>query len=363
MNIPSTFKPVTPEWVDKTIIKDTPYRLWRFDNLEKRFYFEFPPNSTAAIPYISVTSLADLVLAKSKFFERYLMDTGTEAISDMRKRAVFGTVSHINSMAPLKGDDPIHGYGYNFDWLLEVDEFGESNFQKLFPSEYRADCHKWYRSFVKGLLAWFVFVQERVEKVVAIEVPLRTRKGVAATLDFVGQVRFNGKIVNAIIDMKSNLSLEGEKESDSDSDGKRYYDSHQFQLEMQKDIWNENYGKKFKVTHVFNWSPKNWKDSPTWTFQNQTDNEFSKEVTFAGRKMKSLDFYLQIARIRKLYTPPSKVASIVGVIDNLKTFDWKDCIFEFNVAEGKRRGRKPKIEQDGIIDRPKRGRKPKGESG
>ncbi len=324
----SNFTHISPDFFDKDILGEPKYRLWRFDNLHNRFYFEFPKGSNKSISYISVTSLADLVLAKSQFYNRWLSQT-PDARQDMMKKAVYGSAFHIQAMLPLLGTDPIHGNGYDFDWLNVVDDYGQTNFSKLFPPEYRNECHKWHRSFVKGLLSWFVFVQERIEKVVAIELPLRTRKGIAATLDVVCELRFNGKIHKAIIDVKSLMSVMGEEESDEKD--KSYYDSHEFQLETQKYIWNENYGDKFPVSLLFNWSPKNWKDEPTYTFKNQTSNQFSQETSFLGRKMSVLEFYFQIAKQRRLYVPPSKVAMVVGKINNIHEFDWSSYIHEFDV--------------------------------
>lgn len=343
---PGGFKPVEPDFFDRELLGDPKYRLWRFDNLHNRFYFEFPKNMNKSISYISVTSLSDLVLAKSPFYNRWLSQT-PDAKSDMLKKAVYGTAFHVQAIAPIIGTDPIHGQGYDFDWLSETDEYGQTNFSKLFPPEYRFECHKWQRSFMKGLLAWFVFVQERIERVVAIELPLRTQKGVAATIDVVAVVKFGSKSVNAIIDIKSLLTNMGDEESD-EKDAKSFYDSHEFQLETQKMIWNENYGNVFPVTHVFNWTPKNWKSEPTYTWKNHTDNQFSAQSSFLGRKMSVLDFYFNIAKVRKLYSPPSKVATLVGKIQNIQSFDWTQHVFEFDVREP---GRKPKKNGDSIRKR------------
>lgn len=321
--IPAVFKKIEPEYWSPSI-KKRPVSLFRYDALDNRFYYEFVRGK--GIPHISVTSLANLVLPKSKFFDKWLMDRGPDAMTEKNQKAIFGTIFHIQAMSPFRGDT-IHGKGYNYDWLLETDSLGVTNFEKMFPVEFRHEVMKWHRPFVKGLHAWFRFVHERVTEVIAIEMPLRSRtKGVAATLDFVHKAMYNGKERNCITDIKSFLYSEIE----GDESDKTYYDAHEFQLEIQKMIWNENFGKEFPVDHIFNWSPKNWRDEPTWTWKCQNKNKFSLPVRFGNKRMNQLDFYLQIAKAQKLIAPPTKVASIVGKFDDLQHFNWEDHIFEFN---------------------------------
>ena len=79
----------------------------------------------------------------------------------------------------------------------------------------------------------------------------------ASCIDWVGRVKFDGKMVNAIVDFKT---------------GKHFYDDHKLQLVLYMKMWNNVFGDTFPVTHIFNWRPKDWKlpGAPTYEFKNQT---------------------------------------------------------------------------------------------
>lgn len=320
--IPKVFQEIKPEYYNPDIIK-RPVPLFRYDALDDRYYYEFVRGK--GLPYISVTSLSNQVLPKGRHFEQWLIDMGPDATTKRRQTAIFGTIFHIQAMAPFR-NDTVHGKGYNYDWLLETDHLGMTNFQLMFPPEYRDECMKWHRSFVKGLHAWFRFVQERVTKIVAIEIPLRSKKmKVAATLDIVFEAMFNGKPRICNTDIKSFLYTE-----DGNDDEKNYYSAHEFQLEIQKEIWNENF-PDIPVTHLFNWSPKNWREEPTYTWKNQTDNRFAKMTSFKGRRMKTIEFYIEIAKAQELFKPPTHFATIVGKFDDISSFNWSDHIYHFKL--------------------------------
>ena len=57
---------------------------------------------------------------------------------------------------------------------------------------------------------------------------------------------------------------------DFKSGRKGFYESHVHQLYLYKDMWEENY-PDIPVQSVFNWSPKDWRKSPTYNFECQDD--------------------------------------------------------------------------------------------
>lgn len=321
--VPETFEPVEPDYLNREYVRP-PKKLYRFDKHvsghNDRFYFEFIRERT--IPYISLTSLINATLPKGYNFYEWVARMGEDAQRIKMERAVFGSALHEQSFLPI-----INKAGYDFDKLKRKDSFGISNFQKLFPREYWNTSTRWYYAFTRSLLSFWFFCQERVEQVIAVEIPLRSKKyGYAGTLDFVCLLRFNGKTVFAIIDLKSFFfTLFSKKES------KKFYDSHELQLELQKNLWRENFkelpGKGEKI-YLFNFSPNAWRDKPSYTLKNQTKNKFTKQVKIVGgrRYVPLWQLHMSMAEGIDLPKPPDTILDIIGKFDDIRNFNWENHI-------------------------------------
>jgi len=120
--------------------------------------------------------------------------------------------------------------------------------------------------FAKDLIAWTAFVRDRAVQILHSEAMVFSDElGYAGASDVVCLMEWKGKIITAIIDIKS---------------GANSYPDHAVQLEMYRLAWNECYGTErgLEVTHIFNWHPKDWQGSPTYTLKNQTGVTTKEEI-------------------------------------------------------------------------------------
>jgi hypothetical protein len=233
--------------------------------------------------------------------------------------ATYGSAMHTEWMKPFKQST------YSFDALYEKDEWGVTQYERLFPLEYRSKAWEWHFGFMRSLLSFWHFVKERVIEVYAIELPLRSKKyQYAGTLDFVCRMQFNGKEVLAIIDLKSNMfsQLEGKT--------KTFYPDHELQLELQKQLWIENFGSDEPI-FLFNFAPNAWRgDEPTYTLKNQTKSKFGKPVK-VGRKMVPLwELKALEALAEPINIPPTTITQFSGEF-SIKNFDYSQHIHKITL--------------------------------
>lgn len=341
MEIPKYFEKATADFLHPQL-GESPFQLYRYDKLSDRFYFDFQDGRPHT--YISVTSLASKVIPMGSQFDQWLMSNGKAAMYEKTEKAIFGTLFHREAMKPIHGKDDIHGRGYDFGWLDKetqfsyFDEDGKSrrctNFHMMVPHEWRHKASSWKYAFKRGLLSWFAFLKDKVTAVYAVEYPLACRKrNVGLTIDLVHGTKFYGKDVIGITDIKSFLYTE------LNDKRKSFYDTNAFQLEVQKDIWNEYYREVAEVTHLFNWSPKDWRKHPKdwgvnyqpYTWKNQTKNDFSNTRSFMGTKMKGTDLLIAYANTMGYIKPPTSVSDIVGSVEDISVFNPVDHVHTFDL--------------------------------
>jgi len=324
--------------------------LYRYDRMEDRYYFRFSYHPEWVSPikthsYISTTSLGRNVVPMGAAYYKWLMSLGADAMIVRNKKAIFGSLFHREALSLLTEEGhPIHGKGYDFDYLDEEVPnhfyFTENNDRRpctqlhmMVPPEWRYDVENWRFSFKRGLMAWFQFISERVEKVHAIEIPLTSEKyQVAGTLDMVADVNYYRKSRPSVVDIKSFLYLANADKSAS----KSYFDAHEFQLEILKMIWNENFGEQLEITHLFNWSPKDWRgDTPTYTLKNQTETKYGRigKVGQAGDEFTAAEQLCMAAQTMGVVKPPVKVARIGGAFDSIDNFDAANHIRKFTLTD------------------------------
>lgn len=151
----------------------------------------------------------------------------------------------------------------------------------------------------KDLMAWHAFATERDVMPLAVEVPLfSTALGVAGTADLVCHMNWNGKQVLAMIDIKSGGA----------------YDDHAIQLAMYQSMWNAQY-PDHKVTHIFNWYPKDWTKKPTYTLTDRT-GDMTLEV--------SLRCALWHERYKAGPRPRMTVSGTIARGADMPTVEWSD---------------------------------------
>ena len=309
-NIKKLFEEVKPDF----FYKRRPYRLYRKDLGSGRFYYEFVGDEVRH--YCSITNVCDKLLPKGIEFYKWVMKNGGEAETIRDAAAAYGTAYHTCCAMKVKQG------GFDFDWLSRITK-GKTNFENML-GDYAHMAPRWIEGFKKGLTCFFQFLEERVVKIHAVELPIRSHLGFAATLDFVCDLNFNGKIVTSDVDLKSMILEPGSTKK------KEFHDGHEFQLEGQKFAWNENF-PELPITHVFNFAPTNFKgEVPTYELKNQTQNKFSRDIiTQHGPINLFVMKMLEAKAMGYLNKPSSKFSFIQGKFEG--NFDASKHIIQYQL--------------------------------
>lgn len=266
---------------------EAPYRLWRYDKTEDRFYYRIIGNQLK--PYLSVTSFTQKILPTSPYLMRWYGDNGND-VAEYKKNlsAEYGTILHMEIAKAIKNNS------YSFREL-------ETTLMEVITEQYKYCYADWLFSLKKDLMSFFEFYAQQVVKVISLEIPVCSDNfDLAGTVDLVCQVQFDGKPVNAIVDFKSGR--------------KGFFEAHELQLHCYKEIWNERFGDLFEVSHVFNWAPNAWRKKPTFKFKNQTNSSFAK--TARAR--------MRICNLEKWATPPASYFDITGEVQSLDEFSYQN---------------------------------------
>lgn len=343
--MPSSYVKAYPDWISADL-KAKP-NIWRLDpnrsGFDDRFYIEWHEDKPSTI-YLSLTSAINALVAKGYGFYKWVASTGPQSQAIKESTAIFGTVFHSEAFKPL-----VSQTGYDIGALNEIVDpvMGWDNFNMLFPYEYRDQSKSWKYGFMVGLLAFWQFINEKVVKIYAVELPLVSRKwNYAGTLDLVAVVKFGKKEVLAITDVKSKISYAYSRAGET----KAYYPEHRAQLAMQKKLLVENYPKLVKrhggedAIMLFNWNPVNWKltlkededgerklsGGPAYDLVNHTGdkNEFETMLPFPGRRgqAKMIDLLLATLPAHKASKPNTQVTEFNGSFPNVDLFDWTQLV-------------------------------------
>jgi hypothetical protein len=176
------FPKVGADWLHPDIKQK--YQLRRYDRATNRYYY-LESRGKLKKSYISNTSVTSQILPTGKGLKHFIGNLGTEGAEKyMNERAVYGTIYHQEALRPL-----MEGGSFNF-----------ADFEKRFPSmipEWTRHKHsEWVETMKRDLMSFFLFVKERVVKVHAVEIPLKSDFWqIAGTADLVADIVFNRKPV------------------------------------------------------------------------------------------------------------------------------------------------------------------------
>lgn len=310
MSIKKHLELVKPDYFYKRL----PYRLYRKDVGSGRFYYHIKGGQIEHL--ISITNLVDKLLPKGIEFFKWVAKNGenSEAIRDAA--AAYGTAYHVCCAMMIKDK------GFDFDWLSRRN--GKlTNFEHLL-GEHSHMGPAWIDGFKKGLACFFQFMAERVIEVYALEMPVKSVLGYAATLDLVCKMKFGRQEVIGTVDLKSMIIVPGSNKK------KEFHTGHEFQLEGQKFAWNENF-PDLPITHCFNFAPVNFKgDVPTYELKDQSNTRFAQSVITEHGPINLFVNYVQIGKaMGYMNKPTSKLAFVHGKFEGV--FDCSKHIINYTL--------------------------------
>ena len=237
------------------------FYLWRYDAGNDRFYMRLAQDGTILSHYLSVTAFCKMSLSTSPHLIDWMLKHGDQAVNIRDERAAYGTLLHKLAVNGI---------------LTQRVSFQEAREHALIEANttgFPGMAMKWQMDVCADLCAFFLFYKEKVTDIIGLEFPVASDTfGLGGTIDIIGMVRFNRRVVPAVIDVKSGR--------------KGFWEAHELQLQVYKKIWNEMF-PNLPVSHVFNWAPAAWKTVPKYKFVNQTDSKYSTTVVSRMRIAKN----------------------------------------------------------------------------
>ena len=236
-------------------LKEPPYRIYQLNTDGHRYYYRFVNGEPVFYP--SVTTMLKQVMPTSPFLIQWMLANGAEGATEKRDlAAAYGTFMHIQF------EQLIINRSYDFDKVPEL-------LKTYLESENLPDkvFWDWADKIRKDVLAFAQFVKDWNVKPLAIEIGLvHPQYHYAGCVDMPCVITDpkKGDTFRAIVDFKSGR--------------KGFWEEHELQLHLYKDMWNVNFPDT-PIERVFNFSPKDWrKDKPTYNFKEQTDSENAAKI-------------------------------------------------------------------------------------
>lgn len=241
---------------DQNALRESPYKCYQLNTPDYRYYYTFDDKGEPTF-YPSVTTLLRQVMPTSPFLLKWMMENGKESIEKRDLAAAYGTFMHIQF------ERLIIDRVYNFDDIpVVLREYMTSHGlpEALFG--------EWLTKIRKDVLAFAQFIIDYNVKPLAIEIGLvHPTKHYAGCIDLpcVMYDPKTGEEYRAIVDFKSGR--------------KGFFEEHELQLHLYKDMWNVNF-PDLKVERVYNFSPKDWRTKPTYNLKDQTESENAKKIPY-----------------------------------------------------------------------------------
>ena len=239
---------------DADALKEPPYRLYQLNGEGHRYYYVFEDGEPVFFP--SVTTLLRQTMPTSPFLIKWMVENGDAATEKRDMAAAYGTLMHAEI------EKLLIGRSYDLDKVPEV-------VQAYMESENIADKYffDWAPKLRKDLLAFAQFAKDWQVKPMAVEISLyHPDYRYAGCIDLPCWLTDKkGNTFPAIVDFKSGR--------------KGFWEEHELQLELYRMMWNKAY-PECEVERIFNWSPKDWRTSPTYNFKEQTDSPNLAKVPY-----------------------------------------------------------------------------------
>ena len=253
-----TVEEIRSLYFDKTALREPAYRVFQLNSDGHRYYYRF---NDAGEPefYPSVTTLLKQVMPTTPALLDWMIANGKDGSVEKRDlAAAYGTFMHIQF------ETLIINRRYDFDNVPSVllDYMERENLPEKVFSE-------WCVKIRKDVLAFAQFARDYNVVPMAVEIGL-----VHPEFHYAGCVDLpcvmtdpkTGKKFTAIVDFKSGR--------------KGFYEEHELQLHLYREMWNVNY-PDVPVERVFNFSPKDWRGpKPTYNLKDQTESVNAKKLPY-----------------------------------------------------------------------------------
>ena len=253
-----TVEEIRALYFNRDALREPSYRIYQLNSDGYRYYYRFNEKGEPEF-YPSVTTLLKQVMPTPPALLDWIVANGKEGSAEKRDlAAAYGTFMHIQF------ESLIINRRYDFDnvpaILLSYME-RENLPEKVFA--------EWSVKIRKDVLAFAQFVRDYNVVPLAVEIGL-----VHPEFHYAGCVDLpcimtepkTGKKFTAIVDFKSGR--------------KGFYEEHELQLHLYREMWNVNY-PDVPVERVFNFSPKDWRGpKPTYNLKDQTESVNAKKLPY-----------------------------------------------------------------------------------
>lgn len=252
-----TVEEIRAVYFNADALKEPAYRVFQLNSDGHRYYYRF---NEAGEPefFPSVTTLLKQVMPTPPALLDWMIANGKDGATEKRDlAAAYGTFMHIQF------ETLVINRRYDFDSVPAV-LLGYMERENL-PEKVFAE---WLPKIRKDVLAFAQFVRDYNVKPLSIEIGL-----VHPEYHYAGCVDLpcimtdpkTGKQFTAIVDFKSGR--------------KGFYEEHELQLHLYREMWNVNY-PEMPVARVFNFSPKDWRTKPTYNLKDQTDSVNARKLPY-----------------------------------------------------------------------------------
>jgi len=311
---------VTALYFDKEALREPAYRLFRINTPKGRYYYTF--ENDEPVLYMGVTTMLGMVIPKAEGLIKWIADMGyEESRRYMMERAYYGTLLHIQI-----ADFLING-SYTFsDVPSIVDAYIEKEGIVANRDQYIVDIQK-------DMLAFCQFAYDYKVKPIAIEIMLVHPDGYSGTIDLIaymevpvkgfwgetyksgerkGEPKESTKSIRmlTVIDIKSTRKSTAHEEKD-------------VQLEAYKQLIEHNF-PDLQIQRLYNWSPKDWRETPSYNLNDKTDsvdmNKFYAWIRVAQIETEKKDnVFAEITGTATLGVDPSTLYAVKDVKEYIRT--------------------------------------------
>lgn len=251
-----TMEEIRALYFDSTALVEPAYRIYQLNSEGHRYYYRFEDGEPVFYP--SVTTLLSQTMPTSPVLIDWMLDNGKEGAIEKRDlAAAYGTFMHAQF------ERVIINRSYDFDAVPEV--LAEYMRQNNLPDKF---FYENVNKIRKDVLAFVQFVRDWNVQPLAIEIGLvHPEHHYAGCVDMpcVMTDPKTGEIFTAIVDFKSGR--------------KGFFEEHEIQLHLYKEMWNVNFPDK-PVQRVFNFSPKDWRKAPSYNLKDQTDSPNAAKIPY-----------------------------------------------------------------------------------